>query len=66
MLYADDVMLLAEREDGLQFMLNILDRWCTGNKMVVNCKKSQIVHFRSRSIPRSIFFCSNVAHKILI
>ena len=46
LLYADDVVLLAENEDDLQHMLNILSQWCNRNNMIVNCSKSNIVHFR--------------------
>ena len=65
LLYADDVVLLAEREDDLQFVLNILDRWCTGNKIVVVCKKAKLFTLgRVRYLV--LLFCSNVAPKILI
>ena len=43
---ADDVVLLAENEDDLQHMLNILSQWCNRNNMIVNCSKSNSVHFR--------------------
>ena len=41
--------------------LNILNEWCGEKKMVVNCTKSQIVHFRTPSIHRTslIFTCGN-------
>ena len=34
-------------------MLSLLDRWCVNNQMIVSPTKSQIVHFRPRSVPRS-------------
>ena len=36
LLYADDIVLLAESENDLQSMLNVLNMWCTSNNMVVN------------------------------
>jgi len=59
LLYADDIVLLAETEDELQCLLNILDSWCKANTMVVNPVKSNVVHFRPKSITRSAvnFIC---------
>jgi len=61
LLYADDIVLVAETEEDLQSMLNILNEWCGEKKMVVNCAKSQIVHFRTPSTHRTgfIFTCGN-------
>lgn len=53
MLYADDMVLIADNENDLQLMLDILNRWCIDNRMSVNPTKSQIVHFRPRSVPRT-------------
>jgi len=47
MLYADDICLLAESEQDLQRMLDVLSDWCNKWKMSVNISKSQIVHFRN-------------------
>ena len=55
LLYAHDIVLLAENEKDLQLMLDTLNRWCINNQMDMNAKKSQIVHFRTRSISRSTF-----------
>lgn len=51
--YADDVVLLAESENELQILLNVLNSWCDINKMVTNSDKSMIVHFRRPSEARS-------------
>jgi hypothetical protein len=51
--YADDLVLIAENEQDLQCMLDVLSQWCTSNSMVVNANKSNIVHFRPNSVPRS-------------
>ena len=55
LLYADDIVLLSENEDNLQFMLNELNSWCAINNMSINCSKSNIIHFRPLCIPRSEF-----------
>ena len=55
LLYADDIVLLSENENDLQFMLNELDSWCTLNDMSINVNKSNIVHFRLCSIPITEF-----------
>ncbi|XP_053380371.1 uncharacterized protein LOC128548876 [Mercenaria mercenaria] len=46
LLYADDVALLAESPEDLQNMLDTVNIWCNNNNMLVNCDKSNIVHFR--------------------
>ena len=39
LLYADDVVLLAEQEKDLQIMLNIVAEWCWKWRLVVNQDK---------------------------
>ena len=53
LLYADDMVLLSDSENGLQNMLNTMFDWCQDNAMVVNTNKSNIVHFRPPSIDRT-------------
>ena len=55
LLYADDVVLLAENENDLQYLLNSLSEWCNQNNMLVNCLKSNIVHFRPPSQRRTVY-----------
>lgn len=55
LLYADDVVLLCEKENDLQELLNTLESWCYSNKINVNLEKSKIVHFRTQSVTRSNF-----------
>ena len=58
LLYADDIVLLAQSEEDLQIMLNIVSDWCCKWKLEVNEEKTQIVHFRKKSIERSnAIFC---------
>ena len=53
MMYADDIALLADNENDLQSLLNLLDNRCSVNHLVINPIKSQIVYFRHRSVLRT-------------
>ena len=55
LIYADDIVLLADNEQNLQVMLNTLNEWCNRNDLSINVSKSNIVHFRLESVPRSNF-----------
>ena len=55
LLYADDIIFLAESEEDLQLMLNCLNQWCAYWQLVVNGLKSNVVHFRCVSSKRSNF-----------
>ena len=55
LLYADDLVLIAENETNLQLMLDTLGIWCRNNNICVNGEKSNIVHFRTPSVQRSSF-----------
>jgi hypothetical protein len=46
LLYADDIVLLADSQDKLQRGLDVLYEWCQSKHMMVNAEKSKIVHFR--------------------
>ncbi len=53
LLYADDLVLLAESEKDLQRVLDKLNKWCLKWKMQVNQSKSNVVHFRKKVQPRT-------------
>lgn len=53
LLYADDVVLIAELDNNLQIMLDELNSWCGSNSMPVNSAKSKVVHLRPLSGPRT-------------
>ena len=46
LLYADDIVLIAESERDLQKLIEALMNWCTKWRMIVNLEKTQVVHFR--------------------
>jgi len=52
LLYADDIVLIAENEVNLQNMLNIMSSWCCNCKwrLTINNekKKTQVVQFREK------------------
>ena len=50
LLYAEDIVLLADNEKESQDMLYILNSWCVANNMSVNATKSNVMHFRPNSI----------------
>jgi len=55
LLYADDILLMADIEHDLQLLLNALSTWCDINDMSVVCSKSNVVHFRPQSVLRTVF-----------
>ena len=55
LLYADDIALIAESEENLQDMLDLLGAWCQEWGLKVNPKKSEIIHFRNPSVPKTWF-----------
>ena len=53
--YADDLVIIAEKEQDLQDQLDVLSEWCTNWGLLLNKDKSKIVHYRNPSVPRSQF-----------
>ena len=51
--YADDIVLVTENINDLQFLIDKSSGWCGLNSMTVNENKSNIVHFRPNSFTRS-------------
>ncbi len=49
--FADDIVLLAETENDLQKLIDIVYRWSTKWRFIVNADKSQVVHYRN--VPKS-------------
>ena len=46
LLYADDIVLISDSPDNLQTMLNTMHNWCKRWRVLINCEKSKVVHFR--------------------
>jgi hypothetical protein len=55
LLYADDIAIISETEDGLQRMLNAINDWTNKFRMSINMEKTKIVHFRPKRKRRSKF-----------
>ena len=53
LLYADDMVLIAESEEDLQKLLDIMQQWCYKWRLKVNIEKSKVVHFRAPRKQRS-------------
>ena len=66
LLYADDVVLLAENANDLQCMFDMLNDWCLANRMSLNASKNNVVHFRPNSVTRTSFEFKCGANSILI
>ena len=47
LMYADDIILLSESQEGLQKSLDILNNFCSSWKLEVNKQKSKIIVFNS-------------------
>ena len=55
LLYADDIILMAENENNLQSMLNCVYQLCNKWRLAVNEDKIKTMHFRSSRSPRTEF-----------
>ena len=54
LLYADDVLLIADNPNDLQKMLDTVEKWCKQWRLAINEDKSNIVHYR----PTNTDLCS--------
>jgi hypothetical protein len=61
MLYADDIVILADNAQDLQILLNALNEWCSLNDMTVNPIKSKVIHFHPKAFQRTsvVFKCGD-------
>jgi hypothetical protein len=55
LMYADDIVLLARNERDLQRMLDVLGQWCMKWNINVNPAKSEIIHFRNKSVKETSY-----------
>ena len=57
LVYADDIILLAEKELDLQKLLDVVQTWCSKWGISINTQKSNVIHFRKKGkrFPRTDF-----------
>ena len=53
LLYADDIVLLAETPVDLQVQLDAVNNWCRKWRLKINVTKTKIMHFRKHSANQS-------------
>ncbi len=53
LLYADDLVLISNTEEGINSMLETLNKYCCKWRISVNFDKSEVVHFRKPNRVRS-------------
>ena len=46
LLYADDIVLIAENETDLQMLIEIVNTWCQKFRLECNLLKTKILHVR--------------------
>ena len=56
LLYADDTILLAESEHGLQYSIDIFIDYCRAWKLKINHSKSKVVIFGARNVSHFKFY----------
>ena len=55
LLYADDIVIVAENESNLQIQLDFINQWCKKWRLNINHKKANVIHFRKRNDRQSNF-----------
>ena len=55
LLYADDIVILAENEENLQHMIRYMHKWCNQWRLKINHAKTNVMHFRNNRKPRTSF-----------
>ena len=63
LLYADNIVLLFDSENGLQSMLTYLSKWYMQWRLDIKVLKYNIIHFRPKKVPISQFVFLKVWHK---
>ncbi len=53
LLYADDIVLISDKEEHLQCMLSYLAEWCNEWGLSINFNKSKVMHFRREGTPKT-------------
>ena len=55
LMYADDIVLLTEKETDMQFLLHLVEIWCSKWRLEVNLTKTNIMHVRNPRCNQSKF-----------
>jgi hypothetical protein len=55
LLFADDLVLIADSEENLQKMLDFTYEWCLKWRAKVNCNKTKVVDFKPKGEPTTSF-----------
>ena len=55
LLWADDLILFSDTTEGLQSLLNDLEKFCSNDKMIVNETKTNVLCFGRRIAPKVYF-----------
>ena len=58
LLFANDMVILAEGEEELRRGLGVLEEWCSEWAMKVNADKCGVMHIRSNGVKRTTFIFS--------
>ena len=60
LMYADDIVLLTACETDMQYLLNIVESWCSKWRLEVNLSKTNIMHVRgARQLQSKFMFLFN-------
>ena len=59
LLYADDIVLMSDTQNGLQKSLQLLETYCNKWQLVVNVKKTKIIIFHKKFKCYPVFFLYN-------
>ena len=55
LLYAYDIVIIAENENDPQIQLDFINQWCKKWRLNINYNKSNVIHFRKRNDRQSNF-----------
>jgi hypothetical protein len=64
LIYADDLVCLAETENDLQSLINIVRSWCIKYRLEANLLKTEVMHVRKPLVPRSRYIFKLGSRKI--
>ncbi len=52
LLFADDIVILAETEEELQKLLKFVENWCMKWRLRINKDKTKVIHFRKKELQK--------------